>query len=288
MKIGLIQSRGIGDIVIALPIARYFVDRGDEVYWAIDKTFLPSFVSSAPYVRWLPLEREDDWYFDAPLKILQGAGCERIVSLYSYLEHRQNVINKALFECMKFDEYKYAVAGVPFREKWNLKIVRNLEREQKLFSDVVRNEKQPFAVAHLRSVDFEAKLDVEPLVEGCAVVHIEPLTDNIFDWLTVIERASVRVMIDSCFSNLTEQLGIEGKKYYIHRSPIFFSPVLTSDWSFISSRQTSSVPSTPQPDSTTASRRAGTAQPPYVGAARNKPCPCGSGKTFKHCHGKAA
>ena len=30
------------------------------------------------------------------------------------------------------------------------------------------------------------------------------------------------------------------------------------------------------------------AQAAYTGAKRNDPCPCGSGKKFKHCHGKAA
>jgi preprotein translocase subunit SecA len=25
---------------------------------------------------------------------------------------------------------------------------------------------------------------------------------------------------------------------------------------------------------------------PYVGVGRNDPCPCGSGKKFKHCHGR--
>jgi preprotein translocase subunit SecA len=25
---------------------------------------------------------------------------------------------------------------------------------------------------------------------------------------------------------------------------------------------------------------------PYVGVGRNEPCPCGSGKKFKNCHGR--
>ena len=29
----------------------------------------------------------------------------------------------------------------------------------------------------------------------------------------------------------------------------------------------------------------GTAENPYAGTGRNEPCPCGSGKKFKHCHG---
>lgn len=33
-------------------------------------------------------------------------------------------------------------------------------------------------------------------------------------------------------------------------------------------------------------RRAEPEQDPYAGTGRNAPCPCGSGKKFKACHGK--
>jgi preprotein translocase subunit SecA len=37
---------------------------------------------------------------------------------------------------------------------------------------------------------------------------------------------------------------------------------------------------------TTASKTASTAEDPYAGVGRNAPCPCGSGKKFKMCHGR--
>jgi len=36
MQIGLIQTRGIGDIIIALPIADFFTAKGYKVTWPID------------------------------------------------------------------------------------------------------------------------------------------------------------------------------------------------------------------------------------------------------------
>ena len=57
MKIGLIQSRGIGDIIIGLPIAKYFVDQGHVVLWPINEEFMSSFVNAAPYVEFLPVKR---------------------------------------------------------------------------------------------------------------------------------------------------------------------------------------------------------------------------------------
>jgi preprotein translocase subunit SecA len=35
-----------------------------------------------------------------------------------------------------------------------------------------------------------------------------------------------------------------------------------------------------------APRRAGGERPPWAGTPRNAPCPCGSGRKFKHCHGR--
>src|SRR2546430_15546574 len=48
----------------------------------------------------------------------------------------------------------------------------------------------------------------------------------------------------------------------------------------------------PPPPSVQRGAPGGTAEPafaanPYVGVGRNDPCPCGSGKKFKKCHGAA-
>jgi preprotein translocase subunit SecA len=44
------------------------------------------------------------------------------------------------------------------------------------------------------------------------------------------------------------------------------------------------------PTETGEAARTGTSKndDPYAGVGRNAPCPCGSGKKFKQCHGRAA
>ena len=70
MKIGIIQTRGIGDIVIALPIARHFVDAGHAVVWPIYEKFIRPFRAAAPYVEFVPLpEQHGQWMFTRPLEI---------------------------------------------------------------------------------------------------------------------------------------------------------------------------------------------------------------------------
>ena len=234
MKIGLIQTRGIGDIVIALPIARHFVDQGHTVVWPIYAPYVRPFQAAAPYVEFLPLAGEDgDWMLPKPLEALRECGCDRILPLASYIGgHAGLVASPALAGVMKFDQYKYAVAGVPFREKWNLQIVRDRAREEALFARVVREP--DFVVCHLAGSDFRASLDVQAMAGGRQVIEITGLTDNFFDWLSVIERASSRIMVDSCFSNLTDQLGILGRKVFLVRSDWQFTPVLLGDWVYLS------------------------------------------------------
>ena len=233
MKIGLIQTRGIGDIIIALPIARYLADRGHTVVWPIYAPYVRPFQEAAPYVEFLPLGGEEgDWMFPIPQATLRERGCDRIIALASHVGgHRELVAAPELAEILKFDQYKYAVTGVPFREKWNLQIVRNRAREEALFARVVRDE--DFVVCHLKGSHFRANLDVQAMAGGRQVIEITNLTDNFFDWISVIERASSRIMIDSCFSNLTDQLGIPGHKVFLVRSAAQFTPVLAGEWVYL-------------------------------------------------------
>ncbi|MFA5263750.1 MAG: hypothetical protein WC378_07970 [Opitutaceae bacterium] len=230
-KIGLIQSRGIGDIIIALPIAKYYRDRGCEVFWPIDERFLPSFSQSVDYVNFIPFKFDNtlQTFVHTPMDILKKAGCEKIVTLYSYMSGTTTG-NKAFFNSLKFDEYKYAIAGVPFREKWNLSIKRDPEREARLHTELVKQE--DFIVVHRRGSNFQVNINIPQKFKQCQCIEIGEKTDNIFDWLGILEKARLLIMIDSCFSNLVEQLGFENEKLYVLRSDVRFTPVLRNNWRY--------------------------------------------------------
>jgi len=40
-------------------------------------------------------------------------------------------------------------------------------------------------------------------------------------------------MIDSCFSNLVEQLNLPMEKYFVLRSPMQYTPVMKNGWIFL-------------------------------------------------------
>jgi len=228
-KLGLIQSRGLGDIIIALPIAKYYHDRGWTVLWPIDERFLPSFAAAADYVEFIPFTftANVEGFLMNPMRLLKGRGCEKIIPLYSYLTNT-SVADATLAASLKFDEYKYAIAGVPFAEKWNLQIRRDPAREQQLFDRVVRAQK--YVVRQLEGSNCRLAADDTALGECEQVIDIEPLTDNIFDWILVLERSALLVLIDSCYANLVDQLGLRVRKTFVLRSDVRFTPVLRGEW----------------------------------------------------------
>lgn len=235
-RVGLIQTRGIGDIIIALPIADYFEELGFEVIWPIDERFVPAFTAAKPSITFLPVPAvEDDpksYFLTTPLDLLAKYKCERTIILYSYFGS-MNICDTRLSAALKFDEYKYAVSGVPFDRKWSMKLERDMVREQDLFKSL--NIEEEYVCFHGQGSDMINPLTMPlSISKGMRVVNIESLTDRPFDWLLTLERATKLVLIDSCFSNLVEQMNLGNDKSLILRSPVAFTPVYKNNWKFLS------------------------------------------------------
>lgn len=151
MKIGLIQTRGIGDFVIAAPIAQYYIDQGHEVYWPVDCRFHAAVQAAFPNIHFMEVDQQVTgdataaYFYSQPLAQLQQVGCSQIHCPYSYLSGL-DIVNQKFAKSLKFDEYKYAVASVPFSEKWNLKIARNLVAEKALAEKYDRA--RPYIAGH--------------------------------------------------------------------------------------------------------------------------------------------
>ena len=231
MRIGLIQSGGIGDIIIALPIADFFLERGDEVHWPVEECHLPIFKAVKPEVYFIPLARGDGLVYRRPQACLKELGCDRIIALPSF-STVPDAFDKKLRASLKFDEYKYAIAGVPFARKWELRIVRDMERESKLKQRL--NITGPYVCVHTHGSDQSMKVNLpQSMIEKFQIVEITPLTSSPFDWISTLEGASKVVMIDSCFSNLVEQLNLPMEKYFVLRSPMQYTPVMKNGWIFL-------------------------------------------------------
>ncbi len=238
-KIGLVQTRGIGDIIIALPIADQLIESGHEILWPIDQRFLEMFRRVKPKIQFVAVSASEEhspgYYLHEPLELIGQHNCHRTIILYSYLSGF-NICDTRLSAALKFDEYKYAIAGVPFDLKWKLKIDRDHGREQALFDSL--GIKGKYVLVHKQGSDLEANIPIPPDVRReYQVVYVEEKTDSLFDWLLVIERASMLYMIDSAMANMVEQLNMPQPKVLYLRSAIGFTPVYKNGWQFSVLRQ---------------------------------------------------
>jgi hypothetical protein len=243
-KKGIIQSRGLGDIIMSLPIAKYYYDQGFEVVWPVCAEFYPSLVNSAPYITWVGIEADEagKFFVETPLLVFQQEGVDpnTALYLYHYLNTQPQMTDPELFNILKFDQYKYQVAGLPFNLKWTLAscIVRDLDREAAFKASL--NLPERYALVHSTGSSFKANIDRKMLgFIDPAVVTVEitaDKTDSVFDWLSVIEGAEHVICIDSVFANLIDCMNIQGPKlYWMRRSQWDLTPVLGNAWNIIRS-----------------------------------------------------
>lgn len=234
-KLGIIQSRGLGDIVIALPIAQHYHRQGWEIHWPICSEFIPHFRDHVSWVNWHPVTTDQgSFFYDQPLKILKELNCDEIIPLYQALTNHK-FHEEPYFQHTKFDQYKYIRAGVNFLEKWQLNtcITRNHEQEAELYQRLVLPHRE-YVVLHLEGSDYTAEFDRSVIPPEYQIIEITAgATHSIFNWLKILEGAASIVCVDSVFSNLVDQWQIPGDLYLIARSHIGLTPVLAGAWTWI-------------------------------------------------------
>ena len=212
LRLGIIQPGRLGDIIICLPIAKWYADRGYEVFWPIEHSYVRNFLGYVDYVNFVGIDSLD---CNAARKECIPS-CNTILDL-SISFPNSHTYNDSLFyqlrQAMSFDQIKYGFANVPFEEKWKLKFNRNLDAEQKLESGL--NLSESFTLVHTRGSS-EAFVYHPEVNES--VVYVTDTGSSIFDWCGVIEKADKVVAIDSSFANLVEQCGFTGPKFLVRRS----------------------------------------------------------------------
>lgn len=241
LKLGILQSRGLGDLVIALPIAHHYYKQGYKIYWPICEPFWSSMQNVAPWVNWIPIPVDPQGNFFAvePIKRLRNLGIkeENILWLYQYLNSNPERTDLNLYAMMKFDQYKYATTGVPFKNKWLLDqcITRNHTREQQLFDKIVKNPQ--YWVVHQHASDCDYDIDTGNIDPGCQIIEITEQTDNIWDWLKILENCQGMILIDSVFANIVDQLDLnpDADRYFMRKwnRGVDGNPVFLQEWTYL-------------------------------------------------------
>ncbi len=211
-KLGIIQPEKIGDIIICLPIAKYYYDRGYEVIWPINRNIINNFVNYVDYVTFIPIDSD----CRIAAQVCYNEMCNKVIDL-AFCIPGANSRNTDWYlnhnDTMSFDELKYHIAEVPFNEKWNLQIKRNDQKEQIVLDSLILIEELPFIVMQDKSSDSRISYNTIGNADNPTNtqlwVNIHNITDSIFDWIPVLEKATGHWLIESCFSNLVDQLQIK-------------------------------------------------------------------------------
>jgi len=203
-KIGIIQPGRTGDIIIVLPIAKWYADRGYEVVWPVCTQYLPMF-KHVNYVTVLDAGKNIGGGYAKSVELLHDK-VGRVIDLGIGFGRKES---DWLTSKLTFDQWKYEAAGVPFSEKHNLQIIRFSEKEDALKAKL--NLPKDYVITHSRSesagscnFDMPSAIEVRP-VEGF----------SIFDWIGVLEGAKTCHCVNSCVMNMMEALGIGRYKRHV-------------------------------------------------------------------------
>ena len=235
---GIIQSRGLGDIFIALPIARHYHDLGRKIIWPICEEFHKAVADSVPWVEWVPIPTDPmgKFFYDRPVFELGRRGCSEHLCLYQALTGHPEFSSAEWFQIQKFDEYKYTRAAVPFHKKWTLNrcYQSNAQRTDGLRAQLQLKEGEPYCVVHRKGSNYTATPDLTMLPPEWRVIDVDDYPGHSpFDWVPVIESAAAFIAVDSAWSNMVDQLDLPVDKYWIPRSHIQLTPVLGSVWTIL-------------------------------------------------------
>jgi hypothetical protein len=238
MKIGFVQTGAIGDIIIALPAAKWYVERGFDVFWPVDYKYISFFKKAAPYVNFIEIPNgvsSYDWHLGLPKKLLNDCSVNEIFILYAQLSSNGEKFEYGqpafLPDSLKFDEYKYAITNVPFSEKWNLDIKRDVIAEE-IILELISAHK-PYTIIHNSPAERGRDIsnEINDKLQGNLVL-IQEITSSPFDWIAAFEHASVIACEDSMHAIIIEQLNIDVEKYIFLHAPCNETPVYKNNWKF--------------------------------------------------------
>ena len=212
--IGIIQPGRLGDIILCLPIAKYYYDQGYKVIWPIFSQYINMFEEVVDYVEFIAVT--GNIYTCVSEAKHKTINCTKILDIAatfpdSTCTDRYVEMGDGLGE-IKADHFKYIVSEVPIKHKWNLSIKRNSVAEDNLYNQYVT---QPdYVVGCLTSS--QGKLDIKFDTKGRQFIEMNE-KHSIFHWLKILENAKVLALVNSSVSNLVEMLNFTTKKILLPR-----------------------------------------------------------------------
>lgn len=204
----IIQPGRFGDIIICLPIAKYYYDKGYRVEWYCPQEYHDLFRNIS---------------YCTPV-ILPSANYYEVIDLsfgFNGPPERWWQVTKPRWE--SFVEAKYHLAGVPLEEKWNLVWNRDKQKEDQLFASL--NLPKNYIVYHDEGSKGRFSLDLPKSYHSVRVCKKDSY--NIFDWYKVLAEAREIHCIDSVLVNFVDSALPDFKTKIFHGVQKYRKPDLT-------------------------------------------------------------
>ena len=184
-------------------------------------------------------------YRDLPnLTIIKGDDADAI--LYAFLNTFRRAYDEVKIVGMPYlDPYRdmknlehcedqfYRLAGLDPKKKWeSFRVERDRKREEELFRRI--DPPRDYAFLH---DDFRYRIDRKRSGQLPAVSPAKEITDNVFDYCLLIERAKEVHVIDSSFMYLVDLLPDFPQKLFVHRyarpNILWALPTLRKNWTIL-------------------------------------------------------
>ena len=225
--IGILQPGRLGDLIICLPIANYYHDKGYEVHWPVFRKFVDMFKKVAPYINFYPVT-DNVWNcFDESALILKTLKINDTLDIAATFPGSSCTDEYVKlgdgFGPEKFDEFKYRLSKVPCEFKWKLTYNRDLKKEKEVYDKYVKQEKYDIVgLTHSRGKANKRVISINQ------VIYLNE-NHSIFDWRKILEGAENIVLVDSAMANFVEQLNLTNKKILVQK-PNQPTPTLKNEW----------------------------------------------------------
>jgi hypothetical protein len=230
MQMKILQIGRLGDIIIVIPIAKWFADRGYQVIWPVCSEYLPLLTKHVPYVQAIDLGAHQgdrfkilDLYKSALALPVNGNTLNLSCGFSD-----PNIDQDWLRSGLSFDRWKYQHAGIPIEEKYNISMDRNIEREHQLYQQIVTTDN--YVVTHSQGTRGHVNFNIPNAIE---VRPVEGYT--LFDWITILQLSEKIFCVDSCVANLVNQFGINMEKRFFKSfgPPGNLIPALDIGWTYL-------------------------------------------------------
>jgi hypothetical protein len=220
-KICIVQTGRLGDTIIALPIAKYYYDKGYLVDWVIHERLKPLFDYVDYINEVLVVPNDVDIVYSVPVayRLIDSSKYKSVIDLSIGFPGSMVSRYTDTNFLETFVHVKYHLAGVDVNEKWNLKFNRNEDKENELYQKLVDGD---YILIHNASEDGNVIFDIDSEYQKIYFGRVEGY--EIFDWYKIILNAKEIYCMDSSLCNFIDVIPdfLDINK--------FFCPLRTSGW----------------------------------------------------------